>query len=156
MSPAGPTEATPKARPHHRRRDSSPPSKPRASGPTQQPATSESSRPSIYHLMNKSPRLRTGGDISLEALKAAWERNSGDVAAMAAEFEVSEQGFGGDCGGLRARAPEEIEQARPAVTPLAGRRCLTFVYVQRRSSTFTHTHQSPVRDSIFAKVLSPL
>ncbi len=51
------------------------------------------SRPSIYHLMNKSPRLRTGVDVSLEDLKAARERHSGDMAAMAADFEVSEQGL---------------------------------------------------------------
>lgn len=51
------------------------------------------SRPSIYHLMNKSPRLRTGADISLEDLRAAWDSHSGDVAAMAAELEVSEQGL---------------------------------------------------------------
>ena len=50
-------------------------------------------RPSIYHLMNKSPKLRTGADLGLEDLKAACERFGEDVAAMAAEFEVSEQGL---------------------------------------------------------------
>ncbi len=51
------------------------------------------SRPSIYHLMNKSPKLRTGADLSLEDLKAACERFGEDVAAMAAALEVSEQGL---------------------------------------------------------------
>ncbi len=50
-------------------------------------------RPSIYHLMNKNPNLRTGADLSLEDLQAAKERFGDDVAAMAAEFGVSEQGL---------------------------------------------------------------
>lgn len=84
MSPAGPTEATPQARRHHRR------SAPRR--PQDRPLPPPRSI-SIYHLMNKSPRLRTGVDVSLEDLKAARERHSGDMAAMAADFEVSEQGL---------------------------------------------------------------
>ncbi len=51
------------------------------------------SRPSIYHLMNKSPRLRTAANLGLEDLKAACERFGEDVAAIAAALEVSEQGL---------------------------------------------------------------
>jgi two-component system nitrogen regulation response regulator GlnG len=50
-------------------------------------------RPSIYHLMKKSPRLQTAADMGREDLEAALRLSGGDVAAMAAALEVSEQGL---------------------------------------------------------------
>ncbi len=50
-------------------------------------------RPSIYHLMKKSPRLQTAADMGREDLEAALRRFGDDVAAMAAALEVSEQGL---------------------------------------------------------------
>jgi two-component system nitrogen regulation response regulator GlnG len=50
-------------------------------------------RPSIYHLMKKSPRLQSSADLSREALAAARSRFGDDIAAMAAALEVSEQGL---------------------------------------------------------------
>jgi two-component system nitrogen regulation response regulator GlnG len=50
-------------------------------------------RPSIYHLIKKSPRLQAAGALGPEDLEAARRRFGDDVAAMAAALEVSEQGL---------------------------------------------------------------
>jgi two-component system nitrogen regulation response regulator GlnG len=50
-------------------------------------------RPSIYHLMKKSPRLQAAAHLTPEDLEAARRRFGADVAAMAAALEVSEQGL---------------------------------------------------------------
>jgi two-component system nitrogen regulation response regulator GlnG len=50
-------------------------------------------RPSIYHLIKKSPRLQAAGALGSEDLEAALRRFGGDVAAMAADLQVSEQGL---------------------------------------------------------------
>jgi two-component system nitrogen regulation response regulator GlnG len=50
-------------------------------------------RPSIYHLMKKSPRLQTAAALDPEDLAAARRRFGDDVAAMAAALQVSEQGL---------------------------------------------------------------
>ncbi len=47
-------------------------------------------RPSIYHLIKKSPRLRTAAELSRAELEDARRRFGDDTAAMAAELEVSE------------------------------------------------------------------
>ena len=50
-------------------------------------------RPSIYHLIKKSPRLQNAAALGPEDLEAALRRFGGDVAAMAAALQVSEQGL---------------------------------------------------------------
>jgi two-component system, NtrC family, nitrogen regulation response regulator GlnG len=50
-------------------------------------------RPSIYHLMKKSPRLQTAAALTRKDLEAAHRRFGADIAAMAAALEVSEQGL---------------------------------------------------------------
>ncbi|MES1240864.1 MAG: sigma 54-interacting transcriptional regulator [Acidobacteriota bacterium] len=50
-------------------------------------------RPSIYHLIRKSPRLQAAGALGAEDLEAAHRRFGDDVAAMAAALQVSEQGL---------------------------------------------------------------
>jgi two-component system, NtrC family, nitrogen regulation response regulator GlnG len=50
-------------------------------------------RPSIYHLMNRSVRVKTAADLSPQELAEARERFGDDLAAMAAALEVSEQGL---------------------------------------------------------------
>ncbi len=47
-------------------------------------------RPSIYNLIKKSPRLRTAADLGRADLEDARRRLGDDVAAMAADLEVSE------------------------------------------------------------------
>lgn len=48
-------------------------------------------RPSIYHLMRKSPRIRTAAELGPEDIEPVMERWGDDVAAMAAALEVSER-----------------------------------------------------------------
>ena len=50
-------------------------------------------RPSIYHLMKKSPRLQAAAHLTPQDLEAARGRFGTDIAAMAAALEVSEQGL---------------------------------------------------------------
>ncbi|NJL28392.1 MAG: hypothetical protein HC897_11140 [Thermoanaerobaculia bacterium] len=47
-------------------------------------------RPSIYHLIAKSPRLRTAVDLRQDELEEARRRFGDDLAAMADALEVSE------------------------------------------------------------------
>lgn len=47
-------------------------------------------RPSIYHLMHKCPRVRVASELERAELEPLRERHGDDLAAMAAELEVSE------------------------------------------------------------------
>ena len=50
-------------------------------------------RPSLYMLIDKSPSLRTAGDLSVEEISRCFQECGGDVEAMARRLEVSKRGL---------------------------------------------------------------
>jgi two-component system nitrogen regulation response regulator GlnG len=50
-------------------------------------------RPSLYLLIDKSPSLRTAGDLSSEEITRCFEECEGDVDAMVQRLEVSKRGL---------------------------------------------------------------
>jgi two-component system, NtrC family, nitrogen regulation response regulator GlnG len=48
-------------------------------------------RPSIYDLIDKSPNLRTAGDLSVEEISGCFRECGGDLDAMAARLQVSKR-----------------------------------------------------------------
>ncbi|MCE9668398.1 sigma 54-interacting transcriptional regulator [Myxococcus stipitatus] len=51
-------------------------------------------RPSLYDLIDKSPNLRTAGDLSPDEITRAFEAHAGDLDAMARHLEVSRRALG--------------------------------------------------------------
>ncbi|MCK8499767.1 sigma 54-interacting transcriptional regulator [Myxococcus fulvus] len=51
-------------------------------------------RPSLYDLIDKSPNLRTAGDLRSEEIARAHEAHGGDLDAMARALEVSRKALG--------------------------------------------------------------
>jgi two-component system nitrogen regulation response regulator GlnG len=50
-------------------------------------------RPSLYMLIDKSPSLRTAGDLSVEEISACFRECGGDLDAMVRRLEVSKRGL---------------------------------------------------------------
>jgi two-component system, NtrC family, nitrogen regulation response regulator GlnG len=51
-------------------------------------------RSSIYDLIDRSPNLRTAGDLSVEELTRCYQECGGDLEAMAQRLEVSKRALG--------------------------------------------------------------
>ncbi|MCP3103012.1 sigma-54 dependent transcriptional regulator [Myxococcus sp. K15C18031901] len=51
-------------------------------------------RPSLYDLIERSPHLRTAGDLSPEEIARAFEVHAGDLEAMSRQLEVSRRALG--------------------------------------------------------------
>ncbi|NVJ09655.1 sigma-54-dependent Fis family transcriptional regulator [Myxococcus sp. AM001] len=51
-------------------------------------------RPSLYDLIDKSPNLRTAGDLRSDEITRAFEAHGGDLHAMARALEVSRKALG--------------------------------------------------------------
>ena len=50
-------------------------------------------RPSLYMLIDKSPSLRTAGDLSVEEISTCFRECGGDLDAMVRRLEVSKRGL---------------------------------------------------------------
>jgi two-component system nitrogen regulation response regulator GlnG len=51
-------------------------------------------RPSIYDLIDRSPNLRTAGDLAVDEIARSFEACRGDLDAMAAQLQVSRRALG--------------------------------------------------------------
>jgi two-component system nitrogen regulation response regulator GlnG len=50
-------------------------------------------RPSLYLLIDKSPSLRTAGDLKAEEISRCFQECNGDLDAMVQRLEVSKRGL---------------------------------------------------------------